>query len=55
VLAKFKVPKEVRLVDDLPHNAVGKILKAPLRDLLAGDESTQAPAQPAVTTTTTPS
>ena len=35
VLAKFKVPKEIRVVDALPHNAVGKILKAPLRELLA--------------------
>ena len=35
VLAKFKVPKEIRIVDSLPHNAVGKILKAPLRESLA--------------------
>jgi fatty-acyl-CoA synthase len=34
VLAKFKVPKEIRVVDSLPHNAVGKILKAPLRESL---------------------
>jgi len=26
-LARFKVPKEVRLMDELPHNATGKILK----------------------------
>ena len=37
VLAKFKVPKEIRVVDSLPHNAVGKILKAPLRETLASD------------------
>jgi acyl-CoA synthetase (AMP-forming)/AMP-acid ligase II len=37
VLAKFKVPKEVRVVDSLPHNAIGKILKAPLRAALASD------------------
>jgi acyl-CoA synthetase (AMP-forming)/AMP-acid ligase II len=35
LLAKFKVPKEIRIVDSLPHNAVGKILKAPLRESLA--------------------
>jgi long-chain acyl-CoA synthetase len=35
VLAKFKIPKEVRVVDGLPRNAVGKILKAPLREVLA--------------------
>ena len=34
VLAKFKVPKEVRVVNSLPRNAVGKIVKAPLRDML---------------------
>jgi acyl-CoA synthetase (AMP-forming)/AMP-acid ligase II len=38
VLAKFKVPKEVRVVDGLPRNAVGKILKAPLREMLAVGE-----------------
>ena len=38
VLAKFKIPKEIRVVDALPHNAVGKILKAPLRELLAHQE-----------------
>ena len=26
-LGRFKVPKQVRLVDDLPHNATGKVLK----------------------------
>ena len=26
-IARYKVPKEVRLVDELPHNATGKILK----------------------------
>ncbi|MGQ4271678.1 fatty acyl-CoA synthetase [Nocardiopsis changdeensis] len=30
-LAAFKAPKEVRLVDDLPRNASGKILKRELR------------------------
>jgi acyl-CoA synthetase (AMP-forming)/AMP-acid ligase II len=36
VLAKFKVPKEIRLLDTLPRNPVGKIVKAPLRDLVSG-------------------
>ena len=31
-LAKFKVPKSVVFVDELPHNATGKILKRELRD-----------------------
>jgi fatty-acyl-CoA synthase len=26
-LATFKVPKEVRMIDELPHNATGKVLK----------------------------
>ena len=26
-LATFKVPKEVQMIDELPHNATGKILK----------------------------
>jgi fatty-acyl-CoA synthase len=26
-LARYKVPKEVRFLDDLPHNATGKVLK----------------------------
>jgi acyl-CoA synthetase (AMP-forming)/AMP-acid ligase II len=38
VLAKFKVPKEIRVIDSLPHNAVGKILKAPLRESLASHD-----------------
>jgi fatty-acyl-CoA synthase len=31
-LAKFKVPKSVVFVDELPHNATGKILKRELRE-----------------------
>jgi acyl-CoA synthetase (AMP-forming)/AMP-acid ligase II len=30
-LARFKVPREVRIVDDLPRNALGKILRKQLR------------------------
>ena len=26
-LARYKVPKEVRFIDELPHNATGKVLK----------------------------
>jgi long-chain acyl-CoA synthetase len=32
VLARFKVPKEIRFTDALPRNAVGKVVKAPLRE-----------------------
>jgi acyl-CoA synthetase (AMP-forming)/AMP-acid ligase II len=36
VLAAFKVPKELVVVDRLPRNAVGKVLKVPLRERLSG-------------------
>jgi acyl-CoA synthetase (AMP-forming)/AMP-acid ligase II len=29
-----KVPKEIRVVDSFPRNAVGKVVKAPLREKL---------------------
>ena len=35
-LARYKVPREVRFVDELPRNATGKVLK---RDLTPTDES----------------
>ncbi|MDO9222516.1 MAG: malonyl-CoA synthase [Caulobacter sp.] len=35
-LARFKQPKRVLFVDDLPRNAMGKVQKALLRDLHAG-------------------
>jgi fatty-acyl-CoA synthase len=31
-LAKFKVPREIYVVDDLPRNATGKVLKRELRE-----------------------
>jgi long-chain acyl-CoA synthetase len=39
VLAKFKVPKEVRIVATLPRNAVGKVLKPALRELLTSESA----------------
>jgi acyl-CoA synthetase (AMP-forming)/AMP-acid ligase II len=39
-LAKFKVPKDVVLVDSLPRNPSGKVLKRELRDCLDGIDGT---------------
>ena len=33
-LARFKQPKRVRFVDEIPHNATGKMLKRELRESL---------------------
>jgi malonyl-CoA/methylmalonyl-CoA synthetase len=35
-LAKFKLPKRVLFVDDLPRNAMGKVQKAALRETHRG-------------------
>jgi malonyl-CoA/methylmalonyl-CoA synthetase len=35
-LAKFKMPKRVIFVDELPRNAMGKVQKNILRDAYAG-------------------
>ena len=35
-LAKFKVPKRIFTVDELPRNAMGKVQKAELRKRYAG-------------------
>ena len=34
-LARFKIPKSVVFVDELPHNATGKVLKRILRQQIA--------------------
>ncbi len=34
-LAKYKVPRDLRLVEDLPRNTMGRVVKAGLRDALA--------------------
>ena len=31
-LARFKVPQSVLFIDEIPHNATGKVLKRELRD-----------------------
>jgi malonyl-CoA/methylmalonyl-CoA synthetase len=36
VLAPFKVPKSVHVVESLPRNALGKVEKARLREMLSG-------------------
>jgi fatty-acyl-CoA synthase len=32
-LARYKVPREIRFLDELPRNATGKVLKRELPDL----------------------
>jgi acyl-CoA synthetase (AMP-forming)/AMP-acid ligase II len=39
-LAGYKVPSQVMLVDELPRNATGKVLKGPLRQAVRGAEPT---------------
>jgi len=43
-LAPYKVPKQVCFVDALPRNAMGKVMKAALRELFADDDATPARA-----------
>ena len=32
-LARYKVPREVEFIDELPRNATGKVLKRELKEL----------------------
>jgi len=32
-IAKYKMPEDLRVVDDLPKNPVGKVLRRELKDL----------------------
>ena len=34
-MANFKVPRRIEVLDELPHNASGKVLKNPLREMAA--------------------
>jgi acyl-CoA synthetase (AMP-forming)/AMP-acid ligase II len=34
-LATFKIPRDIRVVDELPRNAMGRVVKASLREALA--------------------
>jgi fatty-acyl-CoA synthase len=38
-MAAFKVPRDIHVVDVLPRNATGKVLKATLRNRSAGEET----------------
>lgn len=38
-IAKYKYPEVLKLVDTLPRNPVGKVLKRQVRDILTGDQS----------------
>lgn len=37
-LAVFKLPEQLKCVDEIPYNAVGKVLRRELKDLFAGAE-----------------
>jgi fatty-acyl-CoA synthase len=37
-LARYKVPKEVEFLDELPRNATGKVLKKELKEREEGDD-----------------
>jgi acyl-CoA synthetase (AMP-forming)/AMP-acid ligase II len=39
-LARYKLPRGVQFVDDLPRNATGKLMRSRAADLLAGREAT---------------
>jgi len=38
-LARFKVPREIVFLDELPRNATGKVLKRELKDLEVGEKT----------------
>jgi fatty-acyl-CoA synthase len=38
-LARFKVPREIVFLDELPRNATGKVLKRELKELDASGET----------------
>jgi fatty-acyl-CoA synthase len=44
-LARYKVPREVVFLDELPRNPTGKILKRELRDIAVGGDDKKADAE----------
>ncbi len=42
-LGRFKVPKQLQLVESLPRNATGKVLKRELRRLFAEQAAASSP------------
>jgi len=41
-LARYKVPREVVFLDELPRNPTGKVLKRELRDMAVGGDDEKA-------------
>jgi acyl-CoA synthetase (AMP-forming)/AMP-acid ligase II len=46
-LARYKVPEQVVVVDELPRNAMGKVQRAQLVDLFVVDAPAASPQAPA--------
>ena len=42
-LARYKVPREIVFLDELPRNATGKVLKRELKQLDVEESGTSAP------------
>lgn len=42
-LARYKIPRSVVFVEDLPHTASGKLIRARVRELVAADHPTDPP------------
>jgi acyl-CoA synthetase (AMP-forming)/AMP-acid ligase II len=43
-LARYKVPRDVRFLDELPRNPTGKVLKRRLREVHAAGRTATPPA-----------
>ena len=42
-LARYKMPRDIHFVEDLPRNATGKVMRSRAEELLAGSEAAPVP------------